>query len=566
MASKPHFQFVATLGVHAKAHQARQLLGEVLGLSEVSSDAHHVAFASDRTAIFVDTTESSVDLPGFTPLFACDEIDLAQRHLEANGCKVSPMPWNGPGLLVEGPGGLRFCVAQMQKTAAAAAVIPLDPPAPTSSPTISPAAPDIAADEWDDLETALAEHHNVDSLETLAAEDVEDVPESAAPDAASSELETRAVSQEEIAAVMAKMESEEAEANTSAPRRDAGEAPTEVVSRAALASVLRAAGFELHPSPGGEGLPSRRILNQGHLQPPSAELEATGIRFAPTPQHGGPSIVDAPHDAVPYSEFEIGDTTQMGAPSNSLLDRAGGSPDVTQLGAPPPGLLNRLARGGDVDDDSLARQPPPRTASKRAAKPSLPSASFADDDDNDRTAHAAPPPEFLQDELLIAERRRMLAERQAQTRKQIAQREHLQQQQERLRADREKSRSDERLRTEPAVALDERDNKNRRRPRSAGEQVQSAAENVISRAAQLPAAVLEFDDDTARESPRALGVSPTEAPDSREAPRPRRVPTSAPPGPMLFGDDEETAVPPSPIATEAIGQVFTETNDDGSDA
>lgn len=545
MVAKPRFQFVATLGVHAEAKAARRLLGDVLGFSEVSSDAHHVAFAGDQTAIFVDTTAASVELGGFTPLFACEDLDRARTYLVEEGCKVGPMPWKGPGLLVEGPGGLRFCVAQMALRSSTA-VVALDPP-------LTPAPNDA---EWEEeTETVLGLKRPSGGAT---------VPESVASPqaplrASTSELETRAVSKDELASAIAKLDAAES------PEQ---QTPTEVVSRAALAALLRGAGFELHPV---DGAPEDFASDAGN----DGDDEETALR--PAPPLAAPSFADPPVDDAPYSEFDAEDATAMGKPSTSLLDRAGGHPDVTQLGAPSRGLLNRLARKEEEGDAQLAARanaeaqaPSGRSPAKKPPAPaSRPvSDSFADDDETERTKHHPPRPELLQDELLLAERKR-----------------ERQEQRQRVRSAKSAEDADAidgiSISREQTPSPTKREPYARRRPRPASEQVQSAAENFISSPAQLPEGKINLDDDTARESPRSRRMMPsTEVPDfgslssdtAADAPlvkrppaRPRRaVDAGAVPRVFDNDDDDDTAAAPRQVATEDIGGVFTETNDDGS--
>lgn len=112
---RPRFRFIPTLGVSVSSAAARAVLGEGLGLPLLDEDDAHQAYGRGRLSLYVDTTGAAADVPGFLPMLGTDDYDDALAHLAAHGCTFRPMPWaeDAPGVLVEGPEQLRFCVVPL---------------------------------------------------------------------------------------------------------------------------------------------------------------------------------------------------------------------------------------------------------------------------------------------------------------------------------------------------------------------------------------------------------------------------------------------------------------------
>lgn len=115
--ARPRFRFIPTLGVGADADAARVLFEDGLGLPCLDEDETHLAYGRGRLSLYVDTTGASSGLQGFTPMLATDDLEAAVAHLEGLGCVTQPMPWaeDAPGVLVFGPGTIRFCVVALDE-------------------------------------------------------------------------------------------------------------------------------------------------------------------------------------------------------------------------------------------------------------------------------------------------------------------------------------------------------------------------------------------------------------------------------------------------------------------
>lgn len=136
---RPRFRFIPTLGLSAPDDAARAVLGEGLGLPLLDEDETHQAYGRGKLSLYVDTTGAGAEVPGFFPMLGTDDYDAAIAHLEAHGCTARPMPWaeDAPGSLVEGPGGIRFCVVPLEQVVSSRAQRFLDesiegPPVTTS--------------------------------------------------------------------------------------------------------------------------------------------------------------------------------------------------------------------------------------------------------------------------------------------------------------------------------------------------------------------------------------------------------------------------------------------------
>lgn len=115
MPRPPRFRLVPSLALSVSKEAAERVLEAALGLVSLEKDPgeRERSYSMGSASLFVPAPEGEAAPRGFLPLFVTDDLEAARAHLEGHGLSTEPMPWapDAPGLLVRGPEGIAFCVA-----------------------------------------------------------------------------------------------------------------------------------------------------------------------------------------------------------------------------------------------------------------------------------------------------------------------------------------------------------------------------------------------------------------------------------------------------------------------